>query len=90
MILNTGFQYENPNSSYTKVGANLKEYVVGRDKQVSSDLKNTEVNVETASDPPVRIFEHLTPFILQIEYQLQLSSWIMYSANILFNWVVQK
>lgn len=63
--MNTGFENENPNSSYTKVGTNLKEYVVGRDKQVSSDLKNTEVNVETASDPLVRIFKLLTPFILQ-------------------------
>ena len=54
--MNTGFQNENPNSAYTKVGTNLKEYVVGRDKHVSSDLKNTEVNVETASDPSVRIF----------------------------------
>ena len=65
MILNTGFQYENPNSPYTKVGSNLKEYVVGRDKQVSSDLKNTEVNVETASDPSVRMLKPLNFFILQ-------------------------
>ena len=63
--MNTGFQNENPNSAYTKVGTNLKEYVVGRDKHVSSDLKNTEVNVETASDPSVRIFDLLTTFILQ-------------------------
>ena len=62
--MNTGFENENPNSSYTKVGTNLKEYVVGRDKQVSSDLKNTEVNVETASDPLVRIFKPSTSLIL--------------------------
>ena len=65
MILNIGFQYENPNSPYTKVGSNLKEYVVGRDKQVSSDLKNTEVNVETASDQLVRIFKPLNLVNLQ-------------------------
>ena len=63
--MNTGFQNENPNSAYTKVGTNLKEYVVGRDKHVSSDLKNTEVNVETASDPSVRMLKPSNFFILQ-------------------------
>ena len=46
--------------------------MVGRDKQVSSDLKNTEVSVETASDPLVRIFKLLTSSILHEVYKIAL------------------